>query len=81
MELENQLLKCDVSNRQKFVDTILEPNYKLNHNIDVTPASSNACGHHVTREQQHIKENKNGETSDIEHYDRRKHDYNLNREN
>ena len=81
MELENQLLKCDVSNRQKFVDTILEPNYKLSHNIDVTPASSTTCGHHVTREQQHIRGNQNGETSDTEHYDRQKHDYNLNREN
>ena len=39
LELENQLLKCDVSNKQKFIDTILEYNSKLSHNIDVTRAS------------------------------------------
>ena len=39
LKLENQLLKCDVSNKQKFIDTILEYNSKLSHNIDVTRAS------------------------------------------
>ena len=39
LELENQLLKCDVSNKQNCIDTILEHNSKLNHDIGVTPAS------------------------------------------
>ena len=30
LELENQLLKYDVSNKQKFIDTILEHNSTLN---------------------------------------------------
>ena len=78
LELENQLLKCDVSNKQKFIDTILEHNSKVSHNIDVTPASSD---YHVTNEPQHIRESQNCETNDTEHYERRKHNYKLNREN
>ena len=78
LELENQLLKCDVSNKQKFIDTILEHNSRVSHNIDVTPASYD---YHVTNEPQHIRESQNGETNDTEHYERRKHDYKLNREN
>ena len=35
----------------------------------------------MTSEPQHIKENQNGERSDIEHNYRRKHDYKSNREN
>ena len=35
LELENQLLKYEVSNKQKFIDTILEHNSKLSHNFDV----------------------------------------------
>ena len=80
-ELENQLLKCDVSNKQKFIDTILEHNSKLIHNIDVSPARSTTYDHHMTSEPQHIRENQNGETSDTAHSDRRKHDYKPNREN
>ena len=81
MELENQLLKCDVSNKQKFIDTILEHKSKVSHNIDVTRASSTTYDHPVTNEPQHIRENQNGETSDTELYDRRRHDYKPNREN
>ena len=55
LKLENQLLKCDVSNKQKFIDTILEHNSKLSHNIDVTPASPITYDQHVTSEPQHIK--------------------------
>ena len=80
-ELENQLLKCDVSNKQKIIDTILEHNSKLIHNIDVSPARSTTYDHHMTSEPQHIRENQNGETSDTAHSDRRKHDYKPNREN
>ena len=50
------------------------------HNIDVTPASSTTYDHHVSSEP-HLKENQNGERSDAEHNDRRKHDYKSNREN
>ena len=81
LELENRLLKCNVFNKQKFIDTILEHNPKVSHNTDVTPASSNTYDHHVKNEPQHIRENQNGETSNTEHYDRRKHDYKPNREN
>ena len=73
MELENQLLKCNVSNKQKFIDTILEHNSKLSHDTYVSPASLTAYDHHVTSKPQHIRENQNGERSDNEH-DRRKHD-------
>ena len=83
LEVENQLLKCNVSNKQKFIDTILEYNSKLSHNIDVTPASSTTYDQHVSSEPR-LKENQNGERSDAEHNDRRKHNYNdykSNREN
>ena len=40
LETENQLLKDDVSNKQKFIDTILEFNSKLTHNIDTNTVSS-----------------------------------------
>ena len=75
MELENQLWKDDVSKNQKFIDTILEHNSKLSHNIDVTPASPTTNDHHVRSEPQPIRENQNGERRDTEHNDRRKHDY------
>ena len=39
LEYENQLLKSDVSNKQRFIDTILEQNSKLSHNIDFTPTN------------------------------------------
>ena len=81
LELENQLLKCDVSNKQKFIDTMLEHNSKLSHNIDATPASPAAYDHYVTSKPQHIRENQNGERSNTEHNERRKHVYKSNREN
>ena len=81
LELENQLLKCDVSNKQKFIDTMLEHNSKLSHNIDTTPASPAAYDHYVTSKPQHIRENQNGERSNTEHNKRRKHVYKSNREN
>ena len=81
LELENQLLKQDVSNKQKFTDTILKHNSKLSHNTDVTPATPTAYDHHVTSEPQHIRENQYDERSDTEYNDRRTHDYKLNSEN
>ena len=81
LELENQLLKCDISSKQKFIDTMLEHNSKLSHNIDATPASPAAYDHYVTSKPQHIRENQNGERSNTEHNERRKHVYKSNREN
>ena len=78
LELENQLLKCDVSKKQKFIDTILEHNSNLSHNIDVTSASTTTYDQHVTREPQHIDDT---DRSGTEHNDRQKHDYKSNREN
>ena len=52
----NQLLKYDISNKHKFIDTILEQNPKLSRNIDVTPASPTTYDHHVTSKPQHIRE-------------------------
>ena len=80
LELENQLLKCGASNKQKFIDMLIKHNSKLSHNIDVTPASPTTYVHHVSSEPEHTRENQNGETSDTEHNDRRKHDYKPNRE-
>ena len=50
LELENRLLKCEVFNEHRFIDTILEHNPKVSHNTDVTAASSNTYDHHVTNE-------------------------------
>ena len=77
LELENQLLKYDGFNKQKFIDTMLEHNSKLSHNIDVTPVSTTLYDHYVTNEPQNIREKQNGERSDTEHNDRRKHDYKI----
>ena len=77
----NQLLKYDISNKQKFVDSISEQNPKLSLNIDVTPASPTTYDHHVTSEPQHIRETQNSERSDTEHNDPRKCDYKSNGEN
>ena len=56
LELENQLLKYDVSNKQKFIDTIFEHNSKLSHNINVTSVSPATYDHHVISEPQHVRE-------------------------
>ena len=39
LELENKLLKGDVTNKQKLIDTILQYNSKLSQNFDVIPIS------------------------------------------
>ena len=39
LELENKLLKDDVTNKQKFIDTILQHNSKLSQNFDVSHIS------------------------------------------
>ena len=80
LELENQLLKYDVSNKQKFIDTILEHKSKLSHNIDVTPAIPTTYHHHMTSEPQHIRENQYGERRDTKHNDGREYDCKSNKE-
>ena len=60
LEFENQLLKCDVCNKQKFIETLLDV---MSHDIDVAPASSITYDYHVTSEPQHIRENQNCETA------------------
>ena len=70
--------KCDVCNKQKFIETLLDV---MSHDIDVAPASSITYDYHVTSEPQHIRENQNCETSDTDNNDRRKRDYKPNNEN
>ena len=36
LELENKLLKDDITNKQKFIDTLLQPNSKLSQNFDIS---------------------------------------------
>ena len=60
---------------------ILEYNYKLSHEIDVTHISSATYDHHVTSEPQYVRESQNGETNNTEHNDRQKHDYKPSRKN
>ena len=36
MQLENKLLKVDVTNKQKFIDTLLQHNSKLSQNFDIS---------------------------------------------
>ena len=78
LEFENQLLKCDVCNKQKFIETLLDV---MSHDTDVAPASSITYDYHVTSEPQHIRENQNCETSDTDNNDRRKRHYKPNNEN
>ena len=40
LDLENKLLKDDVTNKQKSIDTIWQYNSKLSQNFDVSPISS-----------------------------------------
>ena len=62
--------------KKKIINTILVHNSKMSHNIEITIYDLQ-----VTSEPQHIRENQNGETSDTEYNDRRKHDYKLNWKN
>ena len=36
LELENKLLKDDITNKQKFIDTLLQHNSKLSQNFDIS---------------------------------------------
>ena len=53
MELENKLLKDDITNKLKFIDTLLQHNSKLSQNFDISSIISAA---NETRKQQHEKQ-------------------------
>ena len=75
------MLNSKILERIRCIYTILERNSKLSLNIGVTPASPTTYHHHATSDPQHMWENQNGERSDTELNDRRKHDYKSNTEN
>ena len=66
LELENKLLKDDISNKQKFIDTILEHNGKLinNQTSDVTP---------IIRKRIPDSQHQNDRSNDIDRDDQREH--------
>ena len=53
MQLENKLLKDDITNKQKFIDTLLQHNSKLSQNFDISSIISAA---NETRKQPHEKQ-------------------------
>ena len=63
LELENQLLKNDVSNKQKFIDTLLVHNAKLCNNIDVN-AVNRINNDTVMKKQQPVKESQHSKTDE-----------------
>ena len=58
MELENKLLKDDITNKQKFTDTLLQHNSKLNQNFDISSIISVVNdARKQPNERQHYKKN------------------------
>ena len=53
LELENKLLKDDITNKQKFIDTLLQHNSKLSQNFDISSIISAA---NEARKQPHEKQ-------------------------
>ena len=61
LELKNKFSKDDVTNKQKFIDTILQHNSKLSQNFDVSsiiPATANAKKQPLERQHYEKKDNK-----------------------
>ena len=75
LEIENQLLKDDVSNKQKFISTILEFNFKLSNNIDINVNREQV----VNRKQPPIKESQNDDSNVKDATDIEQHDFNQNK--
>ena len=75
LEIENQLLKDDVSNKQKFISTILEFNSKLSNNIDISVNREQV----VNRKQPPIKESQNDDSNVKDATDIEQHDFNRNK--
>ena len=61
MELENKLLKDDITNKQKFIDTLLQHNSKFSQNLDNSSIISVANeARKQPHEKQHYKKNDTG---------------------
>ena len=75
LEIENQLLKDDVSNKEKFISTILEFNSKLSNNIDINVNREQV----VNRKQPPIKESQNDDSNVKDATDIKQHDFNRNK--
>ena len=61
LELENKLLKDDITNKQKFIDTLLQHNSKLSQNFDISSIISVANeARKQPNERQHYKKNDTG---------------------
>ena len=61
MELENKLLKDDITNKQKFIDTLLQYNSKLSQNFDISSIISAANeARKQPHEKQHYEKNNTG---------------------
>ena len=61
MQLENKLLKDDVTNKQKFIDTLLQHNSKLSQNFDISSIISVANeARKQPHERQHYEKNDTG---------------------
>ena len=56
LEFENNLLKNDISNKQKFIDTILEHNGKLLNNQTISNSISTGKKKTITDDQKHKDE-------------------------
>ena len=58
LELENKLLKDDITNKQKFIDTLLQHNSKLRQNFDISSIISVANeARKQPHERQHYEKN------------------------
>ena len=61
LELENKLLKDDITNKQKFIDTLLQHNSKLGQNFDISSIISAANeARKQPHEKQHYEKNDTG---------------------
>ena len=61
MELENKLLKDDNTNKQKFIDTLLQHNSKLSQNFDISSIISVANeARKQPHERKHYEKNDTG---------------------
>ena len=61
LELENKLLKDDITNKQKFIDTLLQHNSKLSQNFDISSIISAANeARKQPHEKQHYEKNNAG---------------------
>ena len=62
LELENKLLKDDITNKQKFIDTLLQHNSKLSQNFDISSIISVA---NEARKQPHERQHYEKKDTDL----------------